>query len=112
MDRSWEGLGKSLTDKMMGQVTTFVSEDAWNLITDEGKGQIGECAALYIECGMIEAAGGDCTLAKAAISAAIGNWELSGVIRMAGHTDDFIKELKSALVKAAGIALTLIVAAI
>jgi hypothetical protein len=112
MDRSWEGLGKSLTDKMMGQVTTFIQEDAWNLITDEGKAQIAECAALYVEAGMVEAAGGDATVAKAAIAAAIGNWELSGKIRMAGHTDDFLAELKDVLVKAAGIALTLIVAAI
>jgi hypothetical protein len=97
---------------MMGSVVTFVSEDAWDLITDEGKAQVAECAALYIECGMVEAAGGDATLAKAAISAAIGNWELSGKIRMAGHRDDFIAELKSALIKAAGVALTLLVAAI
>jgi hypothetical protein len=97
---------------MTDQVTTFIKEDAWNLITDEGKAAIGECAALYVECGMVEAAGGDATVAKAAIAAAIGNWELSGVIRMAGHTDDFLKELQDALVKAAGIALTLLVAAI
>ena len=112
MDRTWEGLGKALTDKTMGQVVGFIGEDAWNLITDEGKAQVAECAALYIEAGMVEAAGGDATVAKAALSAAIGNWELSGVIRMAGHTDDFLKELKDALIQAAGVALTLLVAAI
>jgi len=112
VERTWEGLGKSLTDKMMGQVTTFITEDAWDLITDEGKAQLVECAALYVEAGMVEAAGGDATVAKAAISAAIGNWELSGKIRAAGHMDDFIAELKTALVKAAGVALTLVVAAI
>ena len=110
MERTWEGLGKALTEKTMGNIATFMDEDAWDLITDEGKKAIGDCAALYIEAGMVEAAGGDATVAKAALSAAIGNWELSGVIRMAGHADDFLKDLKAALIQAAGIALTLLVA--
>ena len=109
MERTWDGLAKGLTDKTIVGIRKFISEDAWNLVTDEGKADVADVAALYIECGLLEAIGGDTTVAKAALSAALGNWEMSGRIRAAGHVDDFVADLKVALVKAAGIALTLAV---
>jgi len=109
VDRTWEGLGKALTEKTLSNILTFISEDAWNLVTDDGKADIADAAALLVECGMVEAAGGDATVAKAALSAAIGNWELSGKIRMAGHVDDFLDDLKVALLAAGKIALTMLI---
>lgn len=112
MERTWDGLVTGLTDKTLDGVKKFITEDAWDLISDEGKVDIVDVAALYVECGLIDAVGGDTTVAKAALSAALGNWEMSGRIRAAGHVDDFIKDLKAALIKAAGIALTLAIAAV
>lgn len=109
---SFDALVKKVSQGTLDQAKDFVTEDAWNLITEEGRAELVVCADLFAECILREAAGEDCSVAKAALSAAIGNWELSGKIRAAGHADDFLQELKAGLIEGAEIALKLLVTAV
>lgn len=101
-EEKWKALAGGLTDKVVGQWQKFVGEDAWNLISDTGKQDLVECAALLVECQLLSASGQDTSIAQAALKAAIGNWELSGRIRAA---DDFLDTLKEGLIEAGQIAL-------
>ena len=54
--------------------------EGWSKLSPEGKADVADCAELLIECGLRSAMGEDVTLAHAALSAAMQNWEMAGRI--------------------------------
>ena len=94
---SWGKILKGMSRGVVDKAKDFVTEDAWNLISDEGKVEVEECAAMMVEAQLLKAAGEDVDAIILAIEAAIGNWAMSGKIKMAQHTDEFLDELKDGL---------------
>lgn len=104
----YQKLVDGISERMYTDVGTRLGRDVWDLIPDAGKSQIAEVLVLLTECALREAAGEDVSNAKAALTAAIGNWEMAGEIRAAGMADDFLDGLKKTIVEAASIGLTLL----
>ena len=94
---------ETVGDRLMDKAIKFISVDAWNLVSDEGKLQVLQAARLMVECEFAAMAGRDVSIPVAALRAAFGNWKLAGKIRMAQHTDEFLDELKEGLFVAAKI---------
>lgn len=101
-----------VSDRIIDKAREFITTDAWDLISDDGKQDLLSCATLMAECALREAIGQDCSLVKAALLAAIGNWESSGRIRMAGHVDEFLDILKEGMIEAGEIAFRMLGASV
>ena len=108
MSDQYAELVEGLKGKVLDRVKVFVTEDAWDLVPDDGKAEVAEAAMLLVECGLLEAMGHDVSGARAALRATIGNWEMAGKIRAAGHVDDFVALLKDGLMEAAEITFKLL----
>ena len=110
----WDQLVAKQTTKIVDKAVSFVGKDAWDLVSDEGKQDVVTVAALLVECQLLEAAGEteDAGIAKAALQAALGNWETSGRIRASTHADEFVTLLKVGLVEAAEIGFKLLGASV
>lgn len=105
-EKTWAALQESLSNRLIDKTKTFITEDAWNLIPDEGKQDILDAGILMVEASLLEAIGDESAeIVKAALSAAVTNWETAGRIRVAAHADEFIQILKDGLVEAAQIVL-------
>jgi len=108
----WGDVLTGMTGGVVSKAQDFVGQDAWDLVSDEGKSAVFECAGLLVECQLMKAAGHDVTAAEAAVKQAIANWALSGEIRVAAHTDEFLDELKAGLLVGLKAVMTIAIGAV
>lgn len=108
----WKEVVAGMTSGVISKATEFVGTDAWDLVSDEGKKDVIECAALLVECQLLKAAGQDVSNAEQAVRQAIANWGLSGKIRVAQHRDEFLDELKAGLLVGLKAVMTIAIGAV
>jgi len=98
---NWEVLAGTLSKDVLKRTEEYLTPSKWDLLSDRGKREVALIGEMLVQVNLMEASGVDVTNAKAALTAALGNWSCAVMITGASVGEEMLDDVKEALISAA-----------